>query len=501
MRTALLVVISSLFLFSSTSFAQLNEWQEDYSTGTKLMGEGKLSLAVEYLVRAAAGAVADIGTDNRDVAVIYYNIGILYNKMNVQTRAVINLKKSIDILEKILPENDPELAEFMTDLADLYYEQGDSFAALDLYSRICAIYAEKNTISEAHAKALNRTAMIYTALDDSENAGDFMIRSLHVLEEQYGNDSIELIPCLKDIAMLYTMIDSIDNSIETQERIISILAANPEITSADELIAAHKNIGELQKNAGNMDAANRHYRESFILSRNVYGLSSYETDSALDEYYEFRKSIGWSSIRYEDLPRMVLTAAAGYFSTPDASIGKKYRLRPRFEGQLSYRFYRNYCLYYSAGTLSSEMFEKYYTVVDYYNELDEHTIGSKYKLISNNIGLKFHINEFFDVENSANWITAGVSIIDSKKTERIKYKTVEIINGNEMTVQREKDRLDLSNGTGFFFELGHSITHPNFFLKNMTMGVSFGVRYEFCRFQGSDIGGFTLFAGTSFLIY
>jgi len=147
------------------------------------------------------------------------------------------------------------------------------------------------------------------------------------------------------------------------------------------------------------------------------------------------------------------------------------------------------------------MFESYYSSLDIFNENDEHVIGTKFKLSSNNIGIKFHVKEFFNIDNTGNWISTGISNIDSRKIEKVNYKCTVIINGNEFLVTREKDNEYSSNSTGFFIELGHSVTYPNFIMKNMTMGISFGARYEYCKFEGSNIGGFTFFAGTSLLIY
>jgi tetratricopeptide (TPR) repeat protein len=469
--------------------------------GIKLMGENKFPQAVKYLEEAVRDAVQEMGEDNKDVATIYYNIGVIYNKMEIYSRAITNLAKSVEIIEKILPENDPEIVDYIAELTDLYYDQGDFFSAIELYEKLISIIEHNDRDNKNLAIYSRKVGEICLGLDDMEKAEIFYLKALNAQEKEYGAENQELIPFLKEVAEFYSMKGETVNVLEYYNRILSIIKSDDFFEDIDLLLETHKKLGDLYKEAGNLDEAERHYKESYKISRNEYGFASEKTDSALDDYYLFQKSIGKSVIRYEDLPRGSITLTAGYFNSAINNIEEDFLFRPKFEVTFSMRVYRNYFLSYSASTLKTYMDTRAYDRSDPQNRLYGYVSGANFRMNTQNIGLRFLVKEFFNLAHTSNWIGAGVSVMKSKRKETIEYQEYETLAGELWLVTKKEITEIPFEATGFYIEVGHRATFPDFLRKNMAMGVTFGTKYDFGKNEDLNVGGFTIFVGTDFLIF
>ncbi len=502
MKTAkTLSILIVILAVTTASNAQVSKWQENYAIGTKLMGENKYPQAVKYLELAAKEATAEIGEKNKDVATIYYNIGVIYNRIEIFSRAITNLSKSVEIIESILPPDDPEIADFMVDLADLYYDQGDYFSAIDLYEKLTAILEKNNQGNKEIARFSKRVGEICMGLDDMEKAEVYYLKALKANETEYGRESQNLIPFLKEIGEFYSMKGETSSVIDYYKRILSIIEADDFFEETDVILATHKELGDLYKAAGNDDEAERHYKEAYNISRSEYGLSSEKTDTALDDYYQFRKSIGRSTIRYEDLPRGVVALTAGYFNSAITDVERDFIFRPKYEAAFSLRIFRNYFISYSISRLKTYMDLSNYERNDPLGRLNGFINKANFKMKGQNIGLTFLIKEFFNIDQTSNWISAGVSIMESTRMEAIEYQEYERIGDDLWLVTREDKTETPFDATGFYLELGHRVTFPDFLRKNMAMGITIGTRYDFGKTDGLNVGGFTIFAGTNLLIF
>ncbi|MCP4724318.1 MAG: tetratricopeptide repeat protein [bacterium] len=496
-----LVMFLLIVTIAASAFGQVSKWQENYAMGIQLMKENKFPQAVKYLEEAANVAVSEIGKDNRDVATIYYNIGVIYNRMEIFSRAITNLSKAVEIMEKILTENDAELADFMVELADLYYDQGDYFSAIDLYEKLTGILEQNNKGYVDIAKFSKRIGEICMGLDDMEKSEVYYLKALTALEKEHGVEAQELIPFLKEIGEFYSMKGEQDNVIEYYSRILSIIEDDDFFEDIDVLLATHRDLGDLYKEAGRNDEAERHYKEAYNISRNEFGSSSDKTDNALDNYYQFRKSIGKSATRFEDLPRGSVALTAGYFNSAINDIEKDFIFRPKFEATFSIQVFRNYYLSYSAGTLKTYMDVRTYDRSDPLDRFNGFVNGANFKVNTHAIGLTFLVKEFLNFDQTSNWIGAGVTFLNSRRIETIQYQEY-VTEGNNLYLDTKEDKVKTPfEATGFYMELGHRVTFPDFLRKNMAMGITIGTRYEFGKTKGLNVGGFTIFAGTNFLIF
>ena len=132
------------------------------------------------------------------------NLAQLYRNQGRGAEAELLYKRSLEIYEKGLGPNHPEVATSLNNLALLYSEQGRYAEAEPLYKRALAIY--EKALGPDHpsiATSLNNLALFYVSQRRYAEAEPLYKRALAINEKARGPDHPDVAVMLLDLAALY----------------------------------------------------------------------------------------------------------------------------------------------------------------------------------------------------------------------------------------------------------------------------------------------------------
>ena len=124
---------------SQPAAAQSDEWKSLIQEAGTLHRQGQYDRAVVLAKKALEIAERDLGPEHPNVATSLNNLAELYRAQGLYAAAEPLYKRSLAIREKALGPEHPAVAASLNNLAELYRAQGKYTAAEPLYQRSLAI--------------------------------------------------------------------------------------------------------------------------------------------------------------------------------------------------------------------------------------------------------------------------------------------------------------------------------------------------------------------------
>ncbi len=126
MKTSVTVFLGVLLLFGAAVFAhaQDNEWETLTKEVMSLYQKGQYDRAMVVAKKALDVAEKAMGPNHPDVAQSLNNLGSLYHDQGQYAQAEPLYKRSLAIREKALGPDHPDVAESLNNLAELYRKTG-----------------------------------------------------------------------------------------------------------------------------------------------------------------------------------------------------------------------------------------------------------------------------------------------------------------------------------------------------------------------------------------
>jgi tetratricopeptide (TPR) repeat protein/putative methionine-R-sulfoxide reductase with GAF domain/CheY-like chemotaxis protein len=190
----------------------INRWGFEFTEGARLLNRASFYLSergryteVEPLCgRALAIWEKALGPEDPELAQSLNILAELYRVQGQYAKAEPLYKRALSIREKALGPEDPELAWSLNNLALLYYNQGQYAKAEPLYRRALTIW--EKTLGPEHrnvAQSLNNLAELYRAQGQYAKAEPLCQRALSIREKTLGPEHPDVATSLNDLAVLY----------------------------------------------------------------------------------------------------------------------------------------------------------------------------------------------------------------------------------------------------------------------------------------------------------
>jgi len=179
----------------------------------------------------------------------YLRIRVRFNE------AEIFLKRALDIREKILDGNHPDIAKSLNSIAGLYVDQGKYAEAEPLYKR--ALDIRENVLEQDHpdiAKSLHNLAGLYRRQGKYDKAEPLYRRALEIRERILEPDHPDMATSLNDFAILLEEQGKNDEAEPHYKRALEIFE---EVLESDhpDVATCLNNLGGLYSRKGNYDEA------------------------------------------------------------------------------------------------------------------------------------------------------------------------------------------------------------------------------------------------------
>jgi len=133
------------------------------------------------------------------------------------------MKRVVDIFEKSLGEDHPNVATALNNLAQLYQATNRLEEAEPLMKRVVDIF--EKSLGEDHpnvATALNNLAQLYQATNRLEDVEPLMKRALEIDEAAFGKDHPNVATDLNNLARLYQAANRLEEAGPLMERMLLI---------------------------------------------------------------------------------------------------------------------------------------------------------------------------------------------------------------------------------------------------------------------------------------
>src|ERR1044071_7314117 len=115
-------------------------------------------------------------------------------------------KRALEIRERLLPPNDPEVLTALGNLGNLYNAKGDYGSAKKSFERLLPMQEKQfGPTNVALASTLDRLAVLYYRDRSVGKAEDAYQRALALRESAFGPDHVEVAQSLFSLAHLYRL--------------------------------------------------------------------------------------------------------------------------------------------------------------------------------------------------------------------------------------------------------------------------------------------------------
>jgi CHAT domain-containing protein len=175
-----------------------------YAESISLRRAGKYREALAPGERALEIREKALGVDHPNVANALNNLAIIYRNAGDFAKAESLNRRALEILEKSLGPDHPQVAASLDSLATLYSEKGDFAKAEPLYQR--ALEIKEKSLGPSHlnvAASLNSLAIIHRNRGDFTEAETLYQRALEIWEKELGPDHPNVANSLNNLANLY----------------------------------------------------------------------------------------------------------------------------------------------------------------------------------------------------------------------------------------------------------------------------------------------------------
>jgi CHAT domain-containing protein/tetratricopeptide (TPR) repeat protein len=203
------IVATSLVLaccFVSPLIAQLRGAEKLDEQITRLKEAGKYAEAIPLAKRELALYEKALGPDDPKVADALSNLAELYFNQRRYADAELLYKRALAIREKTLGPEDPYVGLTLANLADTYEAEGRLADAESLYERALAIEEKEFGPGDANVTPLvERLAETYRGEGRYTEAEPLEKRLLAAYERAFGSDDVRVGGTLNDLAALYRL--------------------------------------------------------------------------------------------------------------------------------------------------------------------------------------------------------------------------------------------------------------------------------------------------------
>ena len=196
--------------------------------------------------------------------------------------AIEAASRALAIREKLLPPDNPEIAESLNDLGVLYQQKGELAQARPLLVRALAIREKALKPDDPLiVETLSNLAAVYRADNDYRNAGPLLQRVLSLNEQALGANHGEVATSLNSLAMLYMESGDYNRAEPLFERALAIRqkAFGPEHASSAQSL---NNLAALYRNKGEYARAESLFEQALAIREKAPGPDQRDLASSLN---------------------------------------------------------------------------------------------------------------------------------------------------------------------------------------------------------------------------
>lgn len=250
--------------------------------------------------------------DPLNVADTYSVAGILANRLGEYDSGILFLKRSLEIRQQYLDENDPELVRSYMLLGVVYtgkgdYEQSQEYNKLALATKLMGPDADQVTTSSIH----NTIAVVHHFQGEFLEALKHYQKSIDIRVELFGEQSPTLVIPYNNVGEVYTAIAEYDKAIAYHEKSLQILKANDN-SELYYLAVTYNRLGDALAGKRQFDVALMHIQKSLEIRKDIYDEKHHDVAKSYDSYGSVYAAMGETQMAMDYYQKALAIRAETY---------------------------------------------------------------------------------------------------------------------------------------------------------------------------------------------
>jgi tetratricopeptide (TPR) repeat protein len=225
-------------------------------------GQGKYEEAIGFYKKSLEIQQKILPANHPDLATSYNNIGLVYKNMGEYSKALSYYEKDLEISQKTLPANHPDFAQSYNNIGMVYDNMGKYSKALSSHEKALEIY--QKTLPANHpslATSYNNIGGVYKNMGEYSKAISSHEKALEIRQKTLPANHPHLATSYNNIGMVYDNMGEYSRALSSHEKALEIdqktLPANH-----PHLATSYNNIGMVYDNMGEYSKALSYYERA-----------------------------------------------------------------------------------------------------------------------------------------------------------------------------------------------------------------------------------------------
>ena len=288
----------------------------DTSCAVKIAIYNRL-LHYEQAAKCAEGHLEQVkrGYNQKKIARYHHNLGVSYYHLGNFDRSFDHFHASLELLEALYPDGDPQVATVLRSLGIAHYNLSKFQESLEHFERslemLKKLYGENNPET---AQALASVGAAYEQLDNFQESLQYKQQALEMLQALYPEKSPEVARALLSLGDIYAAMGQKEDSLAKFQQSLQYKQDALKMLkdlcgkSHPEVARALLSLGDVHAALENFSESLKHKEASLSMFQDLYGSSHPEVARALlslGELYETMGQLGASHQRKKESLKML----------------------------------------------------------------------------------------------------------------------------------------------------------------------------------------------------
>ncbi|CAF1038546.1 unnamed protein product [Adineta steineri] len=200
-------------------------------------------------------------SDGSERALYYNQLGFIHSYHGNYAKAVWYYEKTLEIEQKILSSNDPDLGSSYTNIGTVYSKMGDYLKALSFYEKALSIW-QKAFLSNhpSLGSSYNNTGSVYDNMGDYLKALSFYEKALSIWQKTLPSNHPHFASSYNNIGSVYYKMGECSKALSSHKKALEIQQMTLPLNHPD-LANSYNNIGSVYNKMGEYyEALSFYYR-------------------------------------------------------------------------------------------------------------------------------------------------------------------------------------------------------------------------------------------------
>ena len=234
---------------------------------TAKQNQGEYEEAVKYYTKSIEIDQRTLDKNHPDLSASYNNIASVYNRMGEYSKALEYYEKSIEITKISLPKNHPNLATSYNNIALVYNDMGDYSKALEYYEKSHKIY--EISLPENHpslSASYNNIGLVYNDMGEYSKALEYHEKSIEITKISLPKNHPDLANSYSTIGQVYNNMGEYSKALEYYEKSHKIFEISLPKNHPN-LAISYSNIGQVYNDMGQYSKALEYHEKSVEIKK------------------------------------------------------------------------------------------------------------------------------------------------------------------------------------------------------------------------------------------